>query len=133
MDWSSHDEPVLKQEASLPTNEDGAPILPASEDDDSLNNSQRMVKLGKFGNIKQLMSSLSSRDDSFLDLDLICKDGKILPCHKFIIGAQSTYLRQLMLSVEKDGGNSDGNPCKMNFPDVEVEHMEVILTFLYSG
>ena len=96
--------------------------------------SKSTVKIGTFGNISKLMSSLASRDDSFLDLDLICTDGKILRCHKFILGAQSTYLRRLMLSIERFGGsNEEDNRCKMNFPDVEMEHMEIILKFLYTG
>ena len=137
MDCSSEEQPAVKQELRLSEDEDGAPILPANEFNNkatAVDGGGGMVKIGAFGNIRKLMHGLSSRDDSFLDLDLICADGNVLRCHKFIIGAQSTYLRQLMLSVENDGGNGeDGNRCRMNFPDVEVDHMEVILKFLYTG
>ena len=133
MDCTSDEPPTIKQEPSFQEDKDGAPIVSHSESNDS-NDSKSTVKIGTFGNISKLMSSLASRDDSFLDLDLICTDGKILRCHKFILGAQSTYLRQLMLSIEQFGGsNEEDNRCKMNFPDVETEHMEIILKFLYTG
>ena len=137
MDCSSEELPAVKKELDLLEDEDGAPIFDAKEVNEKATitgDGGGMVKVGVFGNIRKLMHGLSSRDDSFLDLDLICAENKVLRCHKFIIGAQSTYLRQLMLSVENGGGSGeDGNRCRMNFPDVEVEHMEVILKFLYTG
>ena len=133
MDCSSDEPPTIKQEPSFQEDKDGAPIVSNNESNGYID-SKSTVKIGTFGNISKLMSSLASRDDSFLDLDLICTDGKILRCHKFILGAQSTYLRQLMLSIEQFGGsNEEDNRCKMNFPDVEMEHMEIILKFLYTG
>ena len=142
MDCTS-DEPLnIKQEPSfLGQDEDGAPIL-SNKDEDEIKNSSvdesidstKTVKVGKFGDISKLMQTLASRDDSFIDLDLICADKKVLSCHKFILGAQSSYLRQILLSIELFGGSSEvDNRCKMNFPDVEAEHMEVILKFLYTG
>ena len=142
MDISLEEPPNIKQEPSfLEEDDDGAPILPKSDgietnnsSIDESNDSKNMVKLGKFGDISNLMQALGSRNDSFIDLDLICADKKVLSCHKFILGAQSTYLRQLLLSIELFGGSSEvDNRCKMNFPDVEAEHMEVILKFLYTG
>ena len=133
MDCSSDEPPTIKQEPSFQEDKDGGPIVSNNESNGS-DDSKITVKIGTFGNISKLMSRLASRDDSFLDLDLICTDGKILRCHKFILGAQSTYLRQLMLSIERFGGsNEEDNRCKMNFPDVEMEHMEIILKFLYTG
>ena len=133
MDCSSEEFPFTKLDPSAAEDEDGAPILPSNGVDKS-NQSVNMVKIGKFSDISNLMSCLASRDDRFLDLDLICSEGKILSCHKFILGAQSTYLRQLMLSIDKFGGTSEeDNRCKMHFPDIEIEHMEVILRFLYTG
>ena len=133
MDCPSDEPPTIKQEPSFQEDKDGAPI-PSNGESNDTNYSKNMVKIGTFGNISKLMSCLASRDDSFLDLDLICADGKMLRCHKFILGAQSTYLRRLMLSIEQFGGsNEDDNRCKMNFPDVEMEHMEIILKFLYTG
>ena len=133
MDCPSDEPPTIKQEPSFQEDKDGAPI-PSNGESNDTNYSKNMVKIGTFGNISKLMSCLASRDDSFLDLDLICADGKMLRCHKFILGAQSTYLRRLMLSIQQFGGsNEDDNRCKMNFPDVEMEHMEIILKFLYTG
>ena len=142
MDCSSDEPPNIKEEPSfLEEDEDGAPLIPNSDGTDTKNSSANepndspnMVKVGKFGDISKLMNTLASRDDKFLDVDLICADRKVLSCHKFILGAQSTYLRHLLLSIELFGGSSeDDNRCKMNFPDVEVEHMDVILKFLYTG
>ena len=142
MDCSSDEPPNIKEEPSfLEEDEDGAPMFPKSDGIDAKNSSvdepndsPNMVKVGKFGDISKLMHTLASRDDKYLDIDLICADRKVLSCHKFILGAQSTYLRHLLLSIELFGGSSeDDNRCKMNFPDVEAEHMEVILKFLYTG
>ena len=142
MDCTLDEPPNIKQEPSFfGQDEDGAPILPNKDEDEIKNSSfdepidsNKTVKFGKFGDISKLMQTLASRDDSFIDLDLICADKKVLSCHKFILGAQSSYLRQILLSIELFGGSSEvDNRCKMNFPDVEAEHMEVILKFLYTG
>ena len=131
---SSKEIPAIQEEDA-----DGAPIITSNGNSGGNGESKEhftnnTVKIGKFGDISKLMNCLASRNDSFLDLDLICADGKILSCHKFILGAQSTYLRQILLSVEIFGGSSEvDNRCKMNFPDVEIDHMEIILKFLYTG
>ena len=129
---SSKEIPIIQDEDA-----DGAPISNGNSCGNEESKEQftnNTVRLGKFGDISKLMNCLASRNDSFLDLDLICADGKILSCHKFILGAQSTYLRQILLSVEIFGGSSEvDNRCKMNFPDVEIDHMEIILKFLYTG
>ena len=131
---SSKEIPFIQDEDA-----DGAPMI--TSNGNSCENEEgkeqftnNTVRLGKFGDISKLMNCLASRNDSFLDLDLICADGKIISCHKFILGAQSAYLRQILLSVENFGGSSEvDNRCKMNFPDVEIDHMEIILKFLYTG
>lgn len=85
------------------------------------------VYMGKFGDIKKLMRGLSKRD-TWVDLELICKGNDVLHCHRFIIGAQSKFLRNLMLSTD-----SSSECCRILFPDVERCHMETVLQFLYTG
>ena len=145
MDWSSvgvatsaGEEVITKdEEEAMLKDDDGAPILQGEEEEALAMQlpATSKVKVGKFADIRKLMEELAPRTDSFCDLELVCgADGQVLKCHKFIIGAQSSYLHQLMLSVEQDGGSTDkDNRCRMHFPDVQKEHMEVILNFLYTG
>ena len=48
---------------------------------------------GRHGAIKRMMKILSKRRvEDHVDLELVCQDGK-LAAHKFIIGAQSQFLK----------------------------------------
>ena len=85
------------------------------------------VKVGHFGDIKKLMKCLSKRD-AHVDMEFICGPTReVLKCHRFIIGAQSCYLKSLMLAAETD------SICEIFLPEVEKRHMEVVLQFLYTG
>ncbi len=42
-----------------------------------------------------------SKREAFVDLEFVCADGSLF-CHKFIIGAQSRFLRQIMLKLDDD-------------------------------
>ena len=50
-------------------------------------------QFGRHGDIKRMMKILSKRRvEDHVDLELVCQDGK-LAAHKFIIGAQSQFLK----------------------------------------
>ena len=88
-----------------------------------------MVSLGNFGNISGLMSQLGRRKDPYLDLAIVGKAGKRLMCHKFVIAAQSNFLRKMLLM---SGATEDGTSV-INLPDVEDNIIKIVLKFLYSG
>ena len=78
-----------------------------------------VVKVGLFGDIKKLMKSLSKRD-MHADMKFICGEGdqqKELDCHRFIIGAQSVYLKDLMKSVPVE------HACEIYLPDIDVRYV----------
>jgi hypothetical protein len=61
-------------------------------------------------------------------MEFVCgQDQDVLPCHRFIIGAQSKFLRTLMLSAVSEGR------CQIFLPDIKKEHMTIVLQFLYTG
>ena len=59
-----------------------------------------MVQVGKFGEIKKTMRLLSKRD-SHIDMEFICGEDQevVLQAHRFIIGAQSRYLRDFFVYI----------------------------------
>nr|XP_040577641.1 GDNF-inducible zinc finger protein 1-like [Lepeophtheirus salmonis] len=84
------------------------------------------VTLGHYGDIGSLLSGDNSHHHS--DLSFICKDGIELRCHRFIIGAQSKFLKTLLLNIP-----GPSSPAFICLPDVESKYMKIVLRFLYSG
>ena len=86
------------------------------------------VTIGTFGEIKRLLKTLSKRD-LHADMEFLCGPANHpLKCHRFIIGAQSEFLKAIMqASVSADGS------CQIYLPDIDPKHMEVVLQFLYTG
>ena len=84
-----------------------------------------VVSVGCFGNITALMNeAYTSRVHT--DLELSCDDG-VLHCHRFVIGAQSHFLRALMAAQ----GHED---CAVvALPGVRLKHLRIVLKFLYTG
>ena len=53
-----------------------------------------ITKFGRHGAIKRMMKILSKRRvEDHVDLELVCQDGKKLAAHKFILSAQSQFLK----------------------------------------
>ena len=88
------------------------------------------VGLGKFGNIKKMMKVLSKRD-SHIDLEFICgAEKQVLYCHRFIVCAQSRFLKTVIEEIKVE--NQD-DKSKLYLPDIQPQHMEIVLQFLYTG
>ena len=48
-----------------------------------------VVRCGVFGDIKKMLKTIAKRD-SHIDMEFLCgANNDVLPCHRFIIGAQS--------------------------------------------
>lgn len=85
-----------------------------------------MITLGKTADIKSMMMELNKRK-SFVDLKFVCEDGDLY-AHKFIIGAQSKYLRKLMANDQ-----SDEEITIFHLPDIQSKILKIVLKFLYTG
>ena len=86
------------------------------------------VSLGKFGNIKKMMKVLSKRD-LHIDLEFICgAQQQVLYCHRFIVCAQSRFLKTVIEEIKVEDDKS-----KLYLPDIQPQHMEIVLQFLYTG
>jgi len=87
-----------------------------------------LVQIGTFGEIKKTMKLLSKRD-SHIDMEFICGENQdVLKAHRFIIGAQSRYLKFIMASIP-----FETEKTSIYLPDIEKCQMEVVLQFLYTG
>ena len=84
------------------------------------------VHLGTFGEIRPMLAE-AQKTKAFADLRLSCQDGAIL-VHKFVIGAQSKYLRRLMTEEDKDDETT-----VICLPGVAKRTMKVVAKFLYTG
>ena len=82
------------------------------------------VTIGKFGNIKKMMKTLSKRDAN-IDLEFLCgTEGTVLRSHRFIVSAQSRFLKTLMEEVPYE------DKFQIALPDIQAQHMEIVLQFL---
>ena len=87
----------------------------------------QQVGIGKFGNIKKMMKMLSKRD-AHIDLEFLCgPHGTVLMSHRFIVSAQSRFLKTLMEDLPYE------DKYQIALPDIQPQHMEIVLQFLYTG
>jgi len=87
----------------------------------------QQVGIGKFGNIKKMMKMLSKRD-AHIDLEFLCgPHGTVLMSHRFIVSAQSKFLKTLMEDLPYE------DKYQIALPDIQPQHMEIVLQFLYTG
>ncbi|QQP35455.1 Putative LOC578691 [Caligus rogercresseyi] len=87
-----------------------------------------MVTLGTYGHIGPLLNAGNPHPD----LTFLTRDGMKLKCHRFVIGAQSAFLKALLLSL-LEGGGEDPLSSIIHLPDVDSKHMRIVLEFLYTG
>ena len=82
--------------------------------------------MGKFGNVKPMLEE-AFNENLFPDIDFVLEDGS-LSGHRFVVGAQSRYLRNMF----KESGDESG-VVAVHLPEVKTEHMNIVLKFLYTG
>lgn len=84
--------------------------------------------MGRFGDIRGMMAELAARS-TYLDLRFCCDDGA-LDCHKFVIGAQSKFLRRIL---ERTSAAHDEDVSVVALPGVKAQSLKTVLKFLYTG
>ena len=84
-----------------------------------------VTTIGTFGAIKPLLTVLHE-SKILADLTFVCSDGH-LKAHKLVVGAQSKFLKQAIRDTES------GEEAVIHLPNVNKDHMEVALKFLYHG
>ncbi|TRY62752.1 hypothetical protein TCAL_10782 [Tigriopus californicus] len=86
------------------------------------------ILLGQYGQIRGLLNEIGRRRDH-LDLKFVCDNGR-MSAHQFMLGAQSAFLRQLMLDTPARWPHSE---VTLILPGVQLHTMKVVLKFLYTG
>ena len=59
------------------------------------------------------------------DLSIVASGGKTLKAHKFILGAASPFLRNIL--------NENPNSDTISIPTISLEHLELLFEFIYRG
>ena len=74
------------------------------------------------------------RHGEHVDLLIQCDDDKIIKCHRVVLGAHSSFLRDIMASLPEECSSCSGDGMALLvLPGVEYDVMKNVIRFLYTG